>query len=149
MISYRPLPTPADLDLGRAWHGDRTDSRGLSGYVGHSMAWLACEHARRHGCGWHDLSREGALRTTQTRAQAQASFRQRATAERAECEARRTPKPAGWNAWKRGQPRSDAAKRQQAAAMTAYYHQRGLADTPQAAYMREWRKKQKAGGGQA
>ena len=28
MISYRPLPTPADL--AHAWHGDRTDPRGLA-----------------------------------------------------------------------------------------------------------------------
>ena len=29
MISYRPLPTPADL--AHAWHGDRTDPRTLLG----------------------------------------------------------------------------------------------------------------------
>ena len=23
-MSYRPLPTPADLDWSHAWHGDRT-----------------------------------------------------------------------------------------------------------------------------
>ena len=87
MMSYRPLPTPADLDLGRAWHGDRTDSRGLSGYVGHSTAWLACEHARRHGHGLRDLSREGALVARQSRAEARDTFRRIAGLERLDCEA--------------------------------------------------------------
>jgi len=87
MMSYRPLPTPADLDLAHAWHGDRTDPRGLSGYVGHSTAWLATEHARRHGCGWHDLSREGALVARQSRAEARDTFRRMAGLERLDCEA--------------------------------------------------------------
>jgi len=87
MMSYRPLPTPADLDLGRAWHGDRTDSRSLSGYVGHSTAWLAVDHANRHGHGLRDLSREGALVARQSRAEARDTFRRMAGLERLDCEA--------------------------------------------------------------
>ena len=87
MISDRPLPTPADLDWSHAWPGDRADSRSLSGYVGHSTAWLACDHANRHGHGLRDLSREGALVARQSRAEARDTFRRMAGLERLDCEA--------------------------------------------------------------
>jgi len=58
------------------------------------------------------------------------------------------PTPAALD-FSRAGPRSEDAKRKQSAAMTAYYHQRGVSESPQARYMREWRRKRKAEGGRA
>ena len=143
----------AELDMKNAWHGDRADPRCLSGYDGRSTAWLACEHARLHGHG--NADRLSKILVRGSRADSIAAMSRLHGASVDEANARRAargatiPTARPKNSWKRGVPRSAASKTKQTAAMHAYYHQRGLADTPQAVYMRAWRAKQKAEGREA
>lgn len=147
MMPARPLPLPA-LDYARAWAGLRSDPRVLLPERPSGQHPLV-RGGLLHGTDIGELTREGLLLAHQTRQDGRQTFRALAGAERAACAgkaAERQPRPsdAGWNSWKRGQPRSAQAKARQAAAMNSYYHQRGLSDKPGAVYMREWRAKQRA-----